>query len=176
MGGRVQGQPFRGGSGGFRRGSGQPFRGGSGRFRRGAAAILDECSGSQNSQPARRHHTAAPSAPPGPQITAMFTRHHVLFRHAVARPDALRRLFTWLQHDLDLPPASIIRMLHRCPTVLQVRRVGGAGCAFGGQATAVYRAGGQQPSWADVAVSGSPRIDGSTHLCCRRGSVRVPTH
>ncbi|PRW56726.1 mTERF domain-containing mitochondrial [Chlorella sorokiniana] len=54
------------------------------------------------------------------QITSLFTRHHVLFRHAVARPDALRRLFTWLQHDLDLPSASIMRLLHRCPTVLQL--------------------------------------------------------
>ena len=73
-----------------------------------------------------------------PQITSLFTRHHVLFRHAVARPDALRRLFTWLQHDLDLPPASIMRLLHRCPTVLQVRGGGRAawGVVRGGGSTA----------------------------------------
>ena len=73
-----------------------------------------------------------------PQITLLFTRHHVLFRHAVARPDALRRLFTWLQRDLDLPPASIMRLLHRCPTVLQVRRGGvrvGWGVVRGGRAS-----------------------------------------
>ena len=101
------------------RGSRQPCVGGGG-FEAGATPFVRHV----RAQPPKtdRHLATAPSLPAHLQITSMFTRHHVLFRHAVARPDALRRLFTWLQHDLDLPPASIIRLLRRCPTVLQVRR------------------------------------------------------
>ena len=89
------------------------------------------------SWPSRLHppqHARPPSyphpSPPHPQtkqISAMFIRHHVLFKHAVARPDALRRLFAWLQRDLQLAPRSVVRLLQRCPSVLQVGQGGWQG-------------------------------------------------
>lgn len=56
---------------------------------------------------------------PPEQISALFTRHAVLFRSAVARPDNLRLLFTWLGRDLALPPEALLKLLNRCPAVLQ---------------------------------------------------------
>lgn len=97
------------------------------------AAAADLCV--DGSPAALAHPSSAPatlSIPP--QITTLFTRHHVLFRHAVARPDALRRLFAWLQHDLELPPASLMRLLHRCPAVLQVGVCRGASAGTLGRA------------------------------------------
>jgi hypothetical protein len=59
------------------------------------------------------------------QVSAILARNHCLFRHAVAKPDSLRRLFEWLRRDLALPQATIVRLLARCPLILQVGGLGG---------------------------------------------------
>jgi hypothetical protein len=61
-------------------------------------------------------------------VSAILARNHCLFRHAVVKPDSLRRLFEWLRRDLALPQATIVRLLARCPLILQV---GGLGAGWG---------------------------------------------
>ena len=50
---------------------------------------------------------------------SLFTRHATLFKHAVGRPDSLRRLFQWLTGELGLVPGAALKLVHRCPAVLQ---------------------------------------------------------
>ena len=64
------------------------------------------------------------------QVSAILARNHCLFRHAVVKPDSLRRLFEWLRRDLALPQATIVRLLARCPLILQV---GGLGDGWGAE-------------------------------------------
>lgn len=58
--------------------------------------------------------------PARPQVAALFQRHPSLFQHALERPDQLRRLFAWLRDDLGLDPRDLVRLVNRCPLVLQV--------------------------------------------------------
>lgn len=54
------------------------------------------------------------------QITALFARHQPLFKQAVLQPDNLRRLFVWLRQDLGLDQRGVLKLVNRCPLVLQV--------------------------------------------------------
>lgn len=56
---------------------------------------------------------------PPEQISGLFARHASLFRTAVARPDNLRRLFEWLAQDLGLSGQSLLKVVNRCPSLLQ---------------------------------------------------------
>lgn len=71
----------------------------------------------------RQHGSSLPPPPPSPpQISGLFARHASLFRTAVARPDSLRRLFEWLAQDLGLEGQALLKLVNRCPAVLQVGR------------------------------------------------------
>ncbi|PSC71512.1 mTERF domain-containing mitochondrial [Micractinium conductrix] len=56
---------------------------------------------------------------PPEEISRLFARHAAFFRVAVARPDALRRLFDWMAQDLQLAPQSMLKLINRCPAVVQ---------------------------------------------------------
>lgn len=78
-----------------------------------------------------RHHCRAsltapppaPTCPPARQITALFQAQPSLFKHSVQRPDQMRRLFAWLQHGLGLQQGDVVKLITRCPIILQARWV-----------------------------------------------------